>query len=179
MLHVSPAADARNYLFPLVRVGEHLFAATLVELRDAHLENVLLVLEAEFFLDDVLYREPVAIPTPHARYMVSAHRPETRHDVLDDRGHDVPVMRQARSERRTVIEDIFALRCILLERFLEDVAFLPERQSLFLPLRGVGSSNLVHRSILAEKSHFLRRRNPKEPEPVFERCADSIRDCDL
>ena len=82
MLHIRPAADARDNLLPIVHIGEDSFAATLVELRDAVFFDVFLVLEAELFLNDIFYRQAVAIPAPDARHMVAAHREIARHGIL-------------------------------------------------------------------------------------------------
>src|SRR5689334_3167644 len=102
MLHIGPASDARDYLFPLGGVGHHLFATTLVKIGDAVVLYVFLMLKAELFLDDVLDREPMAIPAPHARDAVALHGPIARNHVFDDRSHDMTVMRQACGKWRTV-----------------------------------------------------------------------------
>src|SRR6185369_15808692 len=82
ILHIHEPADARNYFFPLMRVRENLFATSLIELRDAVLLYVLLVLESELFLDNVFYRKAVAVPAPDARYAIPAHGGVARDSVL-------------------------------------------------------------------------------------------------
>src|SRR3989344_2372693 len=131
VLHVGPAADARNYFLPLMRIGEDARAARLVERINTVSDDFFFMLESELLLDDILYRKPVAIPAPHPRHPVAAQRPKSLHDVLDDGGDDVPVVRQPGGKRRPVVENVLAILGGPVDRFIEDVAFFPEFQYFF------------------------------------------------
>ena len=93
-----------------MRVSQYLFAAAFVELGDAVCLDVFFVFESELFLDDVLDRQPVAIPPPDTRHAIPAHRPIARYDILDDRSDDVPIVWEPGGKGRAVVEDEIALR---------------------------------------------------------------------
>ena len=156
MLHVGPAADARDYLFPFPCVGENARAAGLIEFRNTIFLDVLFVLKSELFFDDILYRKSVTIPPPHARHMVAAHRPVARYDVLDDACHDMAVVRKAGRKRRAIVENVLAIRRVLFERFLENIPFFPECECFFLARGDIRLLALFHHRIVSEKLHPFR-----------------------
>ena len=135
ILHVGPAADAWDYLFPLRCVSENTFTAAFVEFRDTHLEYLFFVFETELFLNDVFYRESVAVPPPHARHVVAAHCPIARHHVLDDGSHDVAVMRKSCRKWWPIVEHIVAFWGRFFKRFFENSMLVPEFKNLLLALR--------------------------------------------
>ena len=173
-LHVGPAADARNYFLPLMHIREHAIPAVLIEFCDTVLVDLLFVLEAEFFLDDVFYRQAMAIPPPHTRHAVAAHSPVARYDVFDDGSNDVPVVREPCRKRRAVIENVLAVWRLFFKRFLKNLALLPKSQCFFLSL-----GDLTHSRIVAEKSHLFWCWNSEKPQTVSEGRAHRVGKCHL
>jgi hypothetical protein len=170
-----PSCGMRSYyLLPLRSIFEHSRTAALVEFRNAHRFDVFLVLEAELLLDDVLYRQAMTIPPPHPRHAVPAHGPETRHNILDDGGNDVTIVRQAGGKWRTIVEDVFPFWSLFFKGFFEYAALLPESQCLFF-----ASRRFAHCRIVAGKLHLFRCGNTEKPQPVFERGAHGISKCHL
>ena len=58
--------------------------------------------------------QAVGVPAEAALHLVAAHGAVPRHDVLDVAGQQMPVVRQAVGERRSVVEHV--LRCVVATR---------------------------------------------------------------
>jgi hypothetical protein len=97
------------------------------------------VIDAELLLGLELGREPVAVPPEAALHASAAHGLVARHHVLHIARQQVPVVRQAIGERRTVIENEF-VRAIrsggpLIDARLKGAITPPVREDLGLELR--------------------------------------------
>ena len=130
VVEVDPARLAGDVLLPVAGVAQHRLPAGLVELLDAHGQDVGLAGDAEqpFGLD--LGGQPVAVPAESALDPPALHGPEARHQVLDVAGEQVAVVRQPVGERRPVIEHELAVGGSLPDRGEEGVAFPPVLQHL-------------------------------------------------
>ena len=135
VVEVDPAAHARHGLAPLVDVLEDLRAAVLVELVDTERLDLGRTGDAEVVLGDRLDRKPVRIPAETTLDILAAHRLVTRDDVLDRSGQQVPVVRQARSERRAVVELVTLLALVPLQGLFKRLLRLPNLEDLLLHLR--------------------------------------------
>ena len=105
VVEVDPARLAGDVGLPLVGVAQHRLLAGGVERRDAHLVDLVLVLDAQLALGLGLGRHAVGVPAEAALDVLAAHRLVTRDDVLDVTGEQVAVVRQAVGEGRAVVED--------------------------------------------------------------------------
>jgi hypothetical protein len=101
---------------------------------DTHLGDALAD-DAQVLLDLHLDGQPVGVPSEAAVDTEAAHRPVARHDVLDDAGQQVAVVRKVVGERRPVEEDVLPGAGALLDRTPERVAGLPALQDPFFQLR--------------------------------------------
>ena len=104
VVEVDPEADPLGQPVPLLDVLEDRLAATLVELGDPVLLDLLLGGDPELLLDLELDRQAVAVPARLARHAVAAHRPVAGVDVLEDAGEDVVGARPAVRGRRALVE---------------------------------------------------------------------------
>ena len=125
---VDPAPEPRHHLLPLAGVARDQRAAGGVERADAVPRDVggRGQLERAFGLE--LDRQPVAVPAPAPGHAVAAHRLVARHDVLDERGQDVAVVRQPGRERRAVVEHEARSTRAALDRSLERALAFPARE---------------------------------------------------
>src|SRR5581483_1091130 len=94
MLHICPAAEARDYLFPLFGEREDALTAEIVEFFDTEIDDVFFGFRAKLFFYNVLDRETVAIPPPLPLDAVALHRFVARHRILDGALEKVAIMRQ-------------------------------------------------------------------------------------
>ena len=106
VVEVDPAGLAGDVGAPLVGVAQHGGPAGVVELGDAHLLDLGLVLDPELVLGLDLRRQPVGVPAEAALDPAPAHGAVARDDVLDVARQQVPVVRQAVGEGRPVVEDV-------------------------------------------------------------------------
>jgi len=75
----------------------------------------------------------MAVPTETARYMITTHGFVPGDNILDISGKNVPVMRQAVSERRSVIENEILSLCLPeSHRFFECPVGFPEIEHFML-----------------------------------------------
>src|SRR5947208_3499134 len=72
-VHVDEAPHALDGLAPFFCVALHGLAAERIEVPDAHLLDVLLCLQALFFLDQVLDRKSVTVPAETSLHILPAH----------------------------------------------------------------------------------------------------------
>ncbi len=128
VLEVDPAGLPGDVVLPLVGVPEHRLPAGLVELLDAHGQDVGLAGDAEQPFGLHLGGQPVAVPAEPALHPPALHGPEARHQVLDVAGQQVAVVRQPVGERRPVVEDELAVGRALLDRGAEGVLLPPVLQ---------------------------------------------------
>ena len=140
VLEIDPARRTRDIVFPVRRELLDGAAAMLVEAGDAVFQDLDAARDAELLLGLHLGRQAVAIPAETAIDHLAAHGLVARHQILDETGDEVAVMRQAVGEGRAVIEDELgrALVTPLLDRAFEDLVFLPPGTDRFLDLRERG-----------------------------------------
>ena len=132
VVKINPAAHARDGLLPLLAIAHDNAAALLVIVADAHGEHVILGADAELLVDLVLDGQAMAVPAEAARDVVAGGGLVARDDVLDGAGEDVAVVRQARGERRAVVEDVLGLALGAPQLRGERVQVLPQLQRLLL-----------------------------------------------
>ena len=129
VIEVDPAADARDGLAPLARESLHDRAACVVVAGNAKGVDQLVGVHALGFVllvDLLLDGEAVTVPSEAATDVAPLHGEVARDNVLDRRRDKVAVMRQARGERRAVIEDVGLSVPGLFERTFEDALAPPE-----------------------------------------------------
>ena len=135
VVEIDPAAHARDGLAPFRDVLQHHRAALLVELVHAQGLDLGRARDAERVLREGLDGQAVRVPPEAALDVLSAHRLVARHDVLDRAGEQVAVVRQARRERRPVVERVARLARVALEGLLKSRILLPDLEDLLLHLR--------------------------------------------
>ena len=131
---VHPAADPLDETLPLARVAQHQITARLVERAHPIVENLAAGAESQLLFGLVLHRQAVAVPAEAPFHAVAAHGPVARHHVLDDRGQQMAVVRQAAGKGRAVVEGEDPVRGTPLHGFGKGVDLLPESQDLLLLL---------------------------------------------
>ena len=92
---------------PFIGVAQHRFAAGVVECRDAHRVDLRFVGDAQLPLDLEFGGQPMGVPAEATLHLVATHGAIAGHDVFDVAGEQMPVVRQAIGERRTVVEHVF------------------------------------------------------------------------
>ena len=92
--------------------------------------DLALVGDAELALGLELGGQTVGVPAEAAVHLLAAHGLEAREQVLGVAGEQVPVVRQAVGERRAVVEDPLLASVAVVDRGLEGVVGLPEREDL-------------------------------------------------
>ena len=135
VVEVDPEADALGQRVPVLEVLEDRLAAALVELGDAELLDLLLVLDPELLLDGDLDRQAVRVPAALALDLVAAHRLVARVDVLEHAREDVVRAGLAVGRRRPLPEDPRRRALAAADRLAEDVALAPARENLLLERR--------------------------------------------
>ena len=150
VVEVDPAGLPGHVVAPLAGVAQHRLAAGLVELLDAHGDDLGLAGDAEqaFGLD--LGGQAVAVPAEPALDPLALHRAEPGHHVLDVAGDQVAVVRQAVGERRPVVEDELVVRRALLDRLAEGVVGPPVGEHVVLELGKAGLGGHAGRLVSAE-----------------------------
>jgi hypothetical protein len=132
VVEVDPEADALGQRVPVLEEGEDRLAALLVELGDAVVLDLGLVLDAQLLLDGDLHRQAVAVPAALALDQVALHRLVARVDVLEDAGEDVVGPRPAVRGRRALVEDPRLAALTVADRLAEHVALAPAAEDLLL-----------------------------------------------
>src|SRR5678815_4446262 len=96
--------DRGDVGLPLGGVPKHRHSAGIVELRDAHRLDLVLVVDAELLFGLELGREAVAVPPKAAFDPATAHGLVPRHHVLHIAGEEMAIVREAVGERWSVVE---------------------------------------------------------------------------
>jgi hypothetical protein len=139
VVEVDPARLAGDVVAPLAGVLHHRLAARLVELCDAHLDDLVGGLDAVEAHRLQLGGQAVGVPAEASLDAAPPHGLVARHDVLDVAGEQVAVVRQPVGERRTVVEDELVRAVLagltLVDRGLEGAVGLPEVEDPLLDLR--------------------------------------------
>ncbi len=104
VLEVHPPGLAGDVVLPLPRVLHHGGPGGVIELVDAHREDLLLVRHAELLHGLEFGGQPVGIPAETALHAAAALRLVAAHEVLRVSGQEVAVVRQAVREGRPVVE---------------------------------------------------------------------------
>ncbi|CAB4932200.1 unannotated protein [freshwater metagenome] len=107
VVEVDPPRLPSDVIPPLVGVLQHRLLAVGVELRQAHLVDLGLVLDAELLLRFQFGGKAVAVPPETTLDLLAAHGLEPGHEILDVPGEQMAVVRQAVGERRSVVENEF------------------------------------------------------------------------
>jgi hypothetical protein len=135
ILEVDPKTHALGHGLPVGDVAQHRCATLRREVRDADLLlDALLVEDAELFLDLVLDRQTVRVPTGFARTMEPAHRLVARIKVLEGAGQDVMNAGPAVGRRRSLVEHELRPRAPFRHDLAEDVLAAPEIEDALLEL---------------------------------------------
>ena len=132
ILEVHPAGLAGDVTLPGVGGSLDDLAAVVVEPVDAVLDHRLAVADPELLLGLHLRRKAVAVPTEAPLDPAAAHRLIAGDGVLDEAGEEMAVMRQSVGERRSVVEDVFALGRVQGHGRLEGPVLPPEGKDLLL-----------------------------------------------
>ena len=174
VVEIDPAAHARDGLAPLADVLQHHRAALLVELVHADLLDLGRARDAERLLREGLDGKTVGVPPEAALHVLAAHRLVARHDVLDRAREEVPVVRQARRERRTVVERVALLASVPVQRLPKHVAFRPILQDSLFHLREldlVGYRFEHHLLRICVKRAIVYQKIARSPIPISARGA--------
>ena len=134
VVKVDPAPHALHGCAPLLLVAHHNGTALAVVLGDAHAHDVVLARDAELLVDLVLHGQAVAVPAKAPVHIVPARGGEPGHNVLHCACEQVAVVRQARGERRPVVEAERLLVLGQLQLRLEGIDRVPVRDHLLLLL---------------------------------------------
>ncbi len=135
VVEIDPPPHARHGLAPFGDVLEHHRAALFVELVHAEFLDLGRAGDPQRILGQRLDRQAVRIPPEPALDVLAAHGLVARHDILDRAGQKVAVVRQARRERRPVVEFVAFLALVLLEGLPERAVFRPESEDVLFHLR--------------------------------------------
>ena len=142
VVEVDPASLLGDVVLPLVGVAHHRLPTGVVELLDAHPEDLAAALDAQLPLGLQLGRQTVGVPAESTLDLLPAHGLVARDDVLDVAGQQVAVVRKAVGERGAVVEDELVGAVLagiaLVDGRLEGVVRLPVRQRCALGDREVG-----------------------------------------
>jgi hypothetical protein len=71
--------------------------------------DVFVGFESEFFLDSLLDREAMTVPSPDTIDTTTSHGPVASDDVLDGRSEHMSVVRHTRDKWRTIIESVWII----------------------------------------------------------------------
>jgi hypothetical protein len=137
LLEVDPVADPLGQPVPVLEELEYALAALAVELRDAVLLDLRLVLDPELLLDGDLHRQAVAVPAALAVAVEAAHRLKAREDVLEHAREHVVGARAAVGGRRALVEDVRRRALTAAQRLVVDVEPAPALEDLLFEAREV------------------------------------------
>jgi hypothetical protein len=148
VIEVYPAAQAGDYLPPLPDIAEYRGPAGFVEGGDAVLFDVRFGVEAQFFFDEVFYREAVAVPAETALDPPALHGHVAGDDVLDGAGHKVAEVGHSGGKGGAVVEDEVLAALAPGYGFFENIVFFPKGEDLFLQFGEIypGVHILIHRA---------------------------------
>ena len=105
-----------------------------IELGEAHLVDLGLVLDAELLLRFEFGRQTMAVPPEPPFDLLAAHGLKPRDEVLDVSGQQVTVVREAVGERRTVVEDKLLGISAVVDTRLERLVVRPRSKHFLLQL---------------------------------------------
>ncbi len=139
VVEVDPARLAGDVLAPLAGVLHHRRPAGVVELLDAHLDDLVGRLDPQLAHGLELGGQAVGVPPEPALDATPTHGLVARDQVLDVAGEQVAVVGQAVGERRPVVEDELVGAVLpglaLVDAGLEGVVGLPVGQHRLLDRR--------------------------------------------
>lgn len=125
IIHIHPASHALDDFSPLFRVALDGSSAEIIEFAHTELLDVLLTRQLFFFLDQVLDRQTVTVPSESALHVLPAHGLVARDDVFDRPCEQMSVVGEASRKRWSIVEAEDFTVFSTLERTLEDVFFSP------------------------------------------------------
>lgn len=127
IVKVNPSTESLNGLSPLCRVAHDNGAAFFVVFANAEFLHSGLAGNTKLLVNFMLNRKPMGVPTESALNMVTLHRPVSGDNVLNDRGQQMAVVRQAGGEGRAVEKGVsrkvgsqFELKSLLLDMIESD-----------------------------------------------------------
>ena len=85
MIHIDPATDLIDIPCPLRGDLSRIVIALIDEFFHTIFFDIFIRLESEFFLDFLLDRETMAVPSPYTIHTLPSHRPVASDNVLHDR----------------------------------------------------------------------------------------------
>ena len=150
---VDPEAHPLRHLLERVDVPQHGLAALGVELRDAVGLDVALAGEAELLLHGELDGQTVAVPAGLPLDLEALHGLEPGEHVLEDTGLDVVGAGHAVGGRRALVERPARPAVAGVDRLVEGLVVLPEREHVVLQ-RGevdLGAHRVVLRRLVLRR----------------------------
>src|SRR5580765_4649120 len=90
---------------------------------------------AKLLFDEVLGRQPVAVPTPATFYSFATHGPIAWYCIFNQARQQCTVVRYASDERRPVVEHIGIIFWTILDRLFKCPVVLPLLHKILLVLQ--------------------------------------------
>src|SRR5215212_2508468 len=126
ILEIHPERNTIGEPLPILNISKYRLFTKFVELIDAVLFDLMLVVDPKLFLYFDLDRQAVCVPAAAARDMKAAHDLVTREHILESaRQHMMHAWFSIRS-RRSFIKNIFGSALALLNRLPEDLGLFPK-----------------------------------------------------
>ena len=132
---------------PLLTIPHHNGAALGVVLLQPQLHDGGLARDAELLINLMFNGQAVGVPAKTTLNVEALHGPVSRDDVLDGRGQEMAVMREASRERRAIVEGVVgvSLRQLDLQPSISSAHTMPhthwvlqgQKWSAHLPLKGL------------------------------------------
>lgn len=101
---VNPTSESRYYVLPFLRVSHHNGSALLVILLNAHFSDLVLIFNIKGFINFMLNRKTMAIPTKSPGNIVFSLCSIPAYDILDCAGANVAVVGSAGGKRWPIVE---------------------------------------------------------------------------
>ena len=153
---IDPSTEAVDHVLPQSRIAHDDVAAFLIVFSDSHGQHLLSVGDPQLFVDLVLDRQTVAVPSEATRDEVSRLRGIAADHVFDGACRNVTVVRSARGEGRSVVKGVRRKVLRLFELHLKRINTFPILQRRFLLLREVHTlRRYLNENVLARNSVLL------------------------
>src|SRR3989344_3899201 len=123
---VDPTAHPVYILFPLALELKNRVARRIVKSVDAYSKNIFFVLEAELFLDQVFYRQALAVPPPPPRHAPTTHCLVARYNVFDYGGKQRAMVREPCGKWRPIVKNKISSVSLLFKRLFKNPIILPK-----------------------------------------------------
>src|SRR3989344_2200385 len=103
-VHIHPSPRALHSSAPFFGITLHGGAAAIIEPANALRLDILLTIQTFLLFHEIFDGQPVAIPPEAPVHSLPPHRLVARDHVFDRAREQMPVMRESRGERRTIVE---------------------------------------------------------------------------